>query len=136
MRAGRLGGLIIGLGWAVSGLGLAVGCDGYRAPTPPLAQAKIPSDFNFVTTRGITLEARMAEALAENGPMALEIRRQAGDVIFRGGLAPDRPVKVDLLVPTGDRVVTLVGTCVDQGVTREIHVQADITSGRAQIELQ
>lgn len=78
----------------------------------------------------------MSEALLEKGAMALEVRRQAGDVIFRGGLSSGHTFVVELLVPTGDRFVTLVGTLVEQGETREIHAQADITSGRAKIVLQ
>lgn len=111
----RFGGLASRFPVFVGALGLvtmsSLGCTTEEVSAPPtsLSEVTIPADFTFQTSETVAVEiAPPAEAFVSTPDAPVEVRRPDGAVLYRGAVRKDRPLKLEVSVPTTVRTLDVV----------------------------
>lgn len=90
---------------ATAGFALALAGCGTAEPVggaDPLRAVEIPEGFTFATTQALTVTVHAGVTVIPSGGK-LVISRRGGAVVYSGALLPDRPLSLELMVPTADR---------------------------------
>lgn len=93
---------------------------------PTLRDVEIASDFTFATTRSVALTVRADKGSTGSESAALEVARPDGKILFRGPIHGDRPLTLDLNVPTKDAELRVKLSANGKADTKNISIISDM----------
>ncbi len=76
---------------------------GDQNPEKGFAGGEIGKDFNFTTTRSVGLEVAPPADFGDASGLAVQVSLPDGKVLYKGGAAPGKTLKLALAVPSKDQ---------------------------------